>query len=161
MLCIRQAHENEFLKVHDLISKVNTLESYPEHFFKIMLRYFQNTFFVAEKNDSIIGACWGFTSQTDKDTCFLWQIGVMSSYQGKGIGRKLLESFEGSLEKRGASRIELTIAPDNLASQKLFKSRGYKNISNSEKETIRIENVTAVKNYYRAGGHYMLFSKKL
>ncbi len=161
MPLIRQAHEKEFLKVYDLIRKINTLENYPEHFFKIMIRYFRNTFFVAEENGGLIGVCWGFLSQKNEDTCFLWQIGVIKAFQGKGIGRSMLGSFERALRSRNIKKIELTIAPDNQASQRLFKTSGYENISHTEENAIRVENINLVKNYYRPGGDYMLFRKEL
>lgn len=158
---IREANQNDFLDVYKLIGICKPLENYYEHFYKIMLRYFGNTCFIAEYENDIIGYLMGIISQTHESTYFLWQIGINPSMQGKGIGHLLLERAENKIRDMGCKRIEVTIDPENTPSQKLFESMGYSNISHKEGGTVRVNGNIAVKDYYRPGRHFMLYEKWL
>jgi L-2,4-diaminobutyric acid acetyltransferase len=160
-IIIRKVREDEFLKVYNFVSHCKPLENYAEHFYKIMFRYFGNSCLVAEFNDEIVGFVMGFRSRVNNKTFFLWQIGVFSYYRGKEIGRILLEEFEKVAKKLGCKRIELTVDPNNLASQKLFEKTGYLNISSKEGATVKVAGKIAVRDYYRPGGHFILYEKRL
>jgi len=149
----------DFLKVKECAAKCKPLEDYDSHIYKILLKYFDNTCFTAEHNGEVAGFVISFMSQTSKDTCFLWQIGVDPAFQGKGIATDLLKKFEKHLKELGCKRIELTIDPENIASQKLFEKNGYKNASSNEGETIEVKGKVSVKDYYKPGRHFMLYEK--
>ncbi|SNQ60250.1 GNAT family N-acetyltransferase [Candidatus Methanoperedens nitratireducens] len=158
---IREANQNDFLEVHKFVSTCKPLENYFEHFYKIMLRYFGNTCFIAEHENKIVGYLMGIKSQTHESTYFLWKIGVSPSMQGKGIGRLLLERAENKVRDIGLKRIEVTIDPENTPSKKLFESMGFNNISLKEGVTVKVNGNIAVKDYYRPGRHFMLYEKWL
>jgi ribosomal protein S18 acetylase RimI-like enzyme len=126
-----------------------------------MLRYFYNSCFIVEDNDKIIGFVMGFSSQADTTKFFLWQIGVTPRYRGQNIGTILLKRLENEAKNHGCKRIELTVDPENVPSQKLFEKNGYFNMSVMEGETIEINGNTAVKDYYKPGRHFILFQKEL
>ena len=73
---IRKACEEDFLAVYRFVSSCPPLVKYFEHFYKIMLRYFRNTCFIAEGGDVIVGFLMGFISPVHDNTYFLWQVGV-------------------------------------------------------------------------------------
>ncbi len=158
---IREANEKDFLEVYKFVSGCKPLENYFEHFYKIMLRYFGSTCFIAEQGNKIAGFLMGFRSQNHGGTYFLWQIGVGPELQERGIGHLLLEKAEAACRQAGCKRIELTIDPENRNSQKLFESAGYANISREEGETTTVAGNIAVKDYYRPGRHFMLYEKRL
>jgi diaminobutyrate acetyltransferase len=160
-IVIRKAREKEFLNVYEFIASCGVLETYGAHFYRIVIRYFRDTCYLAERDGKILGFMWGFLSQTDPHTFFLWQIGVDPSTRGEGIGGRILEAAERELAERGCHRIELTIDPSNRPSQRLFEKRGYRNISDEEGRTIEVEGVLAVCGYYRPDGHFSLFEKRL
>lgn len=160
-LVIRKAREDEFLDIYRFVCSCGVLETYGEHFYRIVIRYFGDTSYVAERDGRILGFMWGFLSQSRPDTFFLWQIGVDPSTRGEGIGARILEVAEAELAEHGCRRIELTIDPSNRPSQRLFEKRGYSNISDGEGRTIEVEGVPAVFDYYRPGGHFSLFEKRL
>ncbi len=137
------------------------LENYAEHFYKIILRYFGNSCFVADYNGDIVGFLLGFVSQVHDKTYFMWQIGVDPSIRGKGIGKMLLEKAEKEARKLGCSRIELTIDPKNKLSKRLFEKMGYINVSAKEGDFVRLMGNIAVKDYYKPERHFMLYEKKL
>jgi L-2,4-diaminobutyric acid acetyltransferase len=158
---IEKVDEDDFLKVYNFVSNCKPLESYSEHFFKIMLRYFGNSCFVAKFNDDIVGFVMGFKSQVDKNKFFLWQIGVFSYYRGKEIGKKLLDKIEKTVKEFDCKIIEVTVDPENIPSKKLFEKNGYLNVSSKEGEIIKIMGSDAVKDYYKASRHFILFQKEL
>lgn len=159
-ITFRAAREAEFLEVHDFISLCPPLESYAPHVFKILLRHFASTCCVAEMRGRIVGFVLGFVSQEhNPETYFLWQIGTSPFLQGTGLGVRLLAEAEKLAQKAGCERMELTIDPKNIPSQKLFEKSGYQNISPKEGETVEVMNNLAVKDYYSPGRHFMLYEK--
>jgi phosphoribosylamine--glycine ligase len=159
---VRTAKQTDFLNVYEFVSSCPPLENYAEHVYKILLRYCGNSCFIAEIRNRIVGFVLGLISQThEQRTYFLWQIGVSSSVQGTGIGKRLLEEVEKQVIAQGCHRIELTIDPENVPSQKLFEKMGYGNISQREGDTLDILGNMAVKDYYKPGRHFMLYEKIL
>jgi len=160
-ITIREAKENEFLSVYDLVSQSPPLEKYFQHFYRIILRYFSSSCLVAEYQKKLVGWQMGFVSQNDYHTYFLWQIGVHPDMQGRGLGGLLLEAIEKKAYEMGSSRIEVTIDPENLASEKLFLKNGYVNISPEIGNTVTVNQREAVRDYYSPGRHFMVFEKRL
>jgi diaminobutyrate acetyltransferase len=158
---IRKATQDDFLKIHKFTAECPPLENYPEHVYKIILRYFGDYCFIAEDNGKIIGFVMGIVPQSISHTYFLWDIGIDSSYQRQGIGTALLKEIENELEKLGFIRIEVTIDPVNTSSQKFFEEMGYKNISGKERKTIKVHGNIAIQNYYSPGRHFMLYEKQI
>jgi phosphoribosylamine--glycine ligase len=159
---VRTANETDFLDVFEFVSRCPPLENYAEHVYKILLRYFGNSCFIAEMRNRIVGFVLGLISQTHwQRTYFLWQIGVSPFMQGTGLGKRLLKEAEKQVTGLGCQRIELTIDPENIHSQKLFAEMGYGNISRKEGETVEVMGHIAVKDYYKPGRHFMLYEKIL
>jgi diaminobutyrate acetyltransferase len=158
---IRKATQEDFLKVHRFTAECPPLENYPEHVYKIILRHFGNYCFIAEKEEQIIGFAMGVVSQSFSDTYFLWDIGIHPSYQRQRIGAKLIIEIEKELKKLHFKRIELTIDPINISSQKFFEKMKYHNISETVGETIEVNGNIAVQGYYKSGRHFMVYEKKL
>jgi len=137
------------------------MENYPEHVYKIILRYFGDYCFIAENEGQIIGFAMGIVPQSLPGTFFLWEVGVAPSYQRRGIGGILVREVENEVRKKGLTRIELTIDPVNIPSQKLFEKMGYKNISEKVGKTIEVEGKLAVRDYYKPGRHFMVYEKRI
>jgi diaminobutyrate acetyltransferase len=161
MLNYRNADQSEFLTVYDFVTHCEGLENYYPHFYKIMLRYFGSNCFIAEENKQIVGFVLGFLSNNYPNTYFLWQIGVDPKRQGQGIGKTLLRFVEQEIKKIGGDRIEATIAPENIPSQKAFERNGYINISQQVGETVTVQDNMAVKDHYSPGRHFMVYEKKI
>jgi diaminobutyrate acetyltransferase len=158
---VRKASQEDFLKVHKFTAQCPPLENYPEHVYKIILRYFGDYCFIAEENGQIIGFAMGIVPQSIPYTYFLWDIGIDPSYQRQEIGTAILREIENELEKLGFIRIEVTIDPINTSSQKLFEKMGYKNISGKERNTIKVHGNIAIQDYYSPGRHFMLYEKQI
>jgi len=156
---IRKATQEDFLTVHQFTAGCPPMENYPEHVYKIILRYFGDCCFVAEENGIIIGFAMGIVPHSFPGTFFLWQVGITPSRQGQGIGGKLVRKVENELKKLGFKRIEVTIDPVNLPSKKLFEKLEYQNISEREGKTIEVNGNMAVEDYYKPGRHFMVYEK--
>jgi hypothetical protein len=61
----------------------------------------------------------------------------------------------------GCTRIEVTIDPENIVSEKLFIKNGYSNISSKIGPTVLVNKKKAVKDYYSPNRHFMVFEKKI
>ena len=159
---IRNPDEKEFLDIYHFVSKCKPLEQYDTHFYKIMLRFFPNTCFLLLQGHEIIGFILGFISQNHSpNTYFLWQIGINPSTQGKGLGIYFLGEVEKYIYKLECFRIELTIDPENIPSQKLFEKMGYSNLSEREGKVVMVKGNKAVQDYYKPGRHFMVYEKLL
>jgi L-2,4-diaminobutyric acid acetyltransferase len=158
---IKKGNEDDFLKIYKFISNCKPLENYSEHFYKIMLRYFGNSCFIAEFNNDVVGFVMGFRSQVDQNKFFLWQIGVFSKYREKEVGKKLINEIEKAARSLGCKSVELTVDPENMPSTRFFEKNGYLNVSSKEGEIIEVMGNTAVKDYYKPGRHFILFQKEL
>ena len=79
-------------------------------------------FYVAEENDTIIGCgaigpFWG--SETESS---LFNIFVLPEYQGKGIGRKIIETLEQDEYFLRAKRVEV---PASITAVNFYRKLGY------------------------------------
>ncbi|MBU4491793.1 MAG: hypothetical protein KKD69_04950, partial [Euryarchaeota archaeon] len=61
---IRKAAQEDFLEVHQFTAGCPPMENYPEHVYKIILRYFGDYCFIAEENGQIIGFAMGIVPQS-------------------------------------------------------------------------------------------------
>jgi diaminobutyrate acetyltransferase len=160
-LSLRTAREEEFLDLQGFVAGCPPLEAYPQHVYKILLRYFGSCSFVAERGDRMVGFVMGMPSHRHPGTWFLWQIGVAADQQGTGLGKRLLRHVEAEIGRLGFDRIEVTVDPMNAPSRRLFEALGYTNISSREGSTLEVNGHPAVKDYYRPGRHFMVFENKL
>jgi len=157
----QKAREEDFMMIQRFVAFCPPLEGYPPHVFKILLRYFHNTCFVAKIDREVLGWVLGFKSQVHENTYFLWQIGIGPALQGRGVGSELLDYIEEQVKNEGCKRVEVTIDPENIPSQKLFAKKGYQNISQQAGKPIKVKENWALKNYYGPDRHFMLYEKIL
>jgi N-acetylglutamate synthase-like GNAT family acetyltransferase len=132
---IRRFRENDAEKVSTMIIQtlkttnskdyseeaINTLEKQlqPSH---ILERAAWTHFYVAEENDTIIGCgaigpYWGSETESSLFTIF-----VLPEYQGKGIGRKIIETLEQDEFFLRAKRVEV---PASITAVNFYRKLGY------------------------------------
>jgi L-2,4-diaminobutyric acid acetyltransferase len=156
---VREVKPDEFPKVVELTKNCKPLEVYPEHFYKIIFRYFKDLCIVAEDKGQLIGFAMGFSAQNPDRTCFLWQIGVNPNSQSKGIGKKMVKYFEEKIKSLGYNRIELTVDLENTPSQKLFEKLNYENSSKKEEAIVSKDGKIAAKDFYGPARHFIVYTK--
>lgn len=65
-------------------------------------------------------------------------IGVVPEFRGQGIGRDLIKRALATADRRGLTRIELTVRADNPAAIALYKRMGFK-VEGTRRNAIRID----------------------
>ena len=79
-------------------------------------------FLVIDNRESIIGAVLG---RYDGRRGWVHHLAVLPDYQGRGLGRYLLQELEGRLVAKGCEKINLLVRCDNASVQQFYQQIGY------------------------------------
>jgi ribosomal protein S18 acetylase RimI-like enzyme len=66
--------------------------------------------------------------ETPPDTLELWQIYVLSGWQGSGIGPALFDWAAGRARNRGGRHLQLTVYVDNHRAKAFYERRGFSEV---------------------------------
>jgi ribosomal protein S18 acetylase RimI-like enzyme len=81
---------------------------------------------VAEIDGSPVGRIGlDFTASGEAGVVVLWAASVREEWQGRGIGTALMKHLEERAVDNGFSVVELLVAKDNEAAQRLYERLGY------------------------------------
>ena len=120
---IRLARFDDFESIFDLIGKCTPyLVQHTEFTYVLLFRYFPDFCRVLTSNDQIVGYVGGFTATPKSSSSYLWQLGILPEYQGKGLASQLLSDFVEQARLHNCNRIEFSIEPDNENSLKAFQA---------------------------------------
>ena len=134
-MLIRKFAEADAKEVSDLIVKtlmISNTKDYPAEMMLELTRRMQpgdilerarrTHFYVAEENNVILG-CGAIGPYWDKtDESSLFTIFVLPDYQGRGIGRRIVETLEKDEYALRAKRIEI---PASITGLEFYKKLGY------------------------------------
>lgn len=132
---IRRFQENDATQVSNLIIKTlrtTNIKDYSEEYIENDVKIFTpegviqraswTHFYVVCDNEIIVG-CGAIGPYWDKkDESSLFTIFVLPEYQGKGIGRKIIETLESDEYFLRAKRIEI---PASITACKFYRKMGY------------------------------------
>ena len=152
---IRRASIDDVFEIHRMVGDIDGIIQHPVHFYHIMIHYFGNTFFIAHEGQKFAGLVWGFVSQTDHDILFLWQIGLLKVYRGKGVSQQLMRTFIKAAIENQCNKVHATVETANIASFRMFEKMGFENISSGE--LVKENERRAIKNYYGSGTNQILY----
>ena len=93
--------------------------------YEFLARCFQRTFFVYEENSKIIGYIVGFPNTSTDGEFWLYQVGIIDTHRGKGIGSQLLKLFINQVTSDGYKKIRSHFQFDNEHSKKLHEKFGF------------------------------------
>ncbi len=99
----------------------STLDQNSAYKYIMMCEYFAETCVVAKVDKELVGFITAFIPPERPDVVFVWQIGVDSSQQGKGLASKLLNELIHREACEDIRFVEATVTPTNKASQALFR----------------------------------------
>ncbi len=90
----------------------------------------------SSKDQSVIGYCWmqitkGRNTPHFKSKGRIHMFGIDPGYQGKGLGKALLQAGLQYLKEKGIEEAELTVDRKNKEALSLYRSFGFKKISTS------------------------------
>ncbi len=117
---IRQPDVNDGGGIWRVVKESNVLDLNSSYLYLLLTKDFSETCVIAELDGNVVGFVSGYRAPARPEILFLWQIGILPSMQGRGLGKRLVTSFLHSPGAQGAALLETTVAPSNTASQALF-----------------------------------------
>jgi L-2,4-diaminobutyric acid acetyltransferase len=116
----RAAHTEDGAALWTLVRQTGTLELNSAYFYVLFATDFGANCLLAERDGECVGAVVGYRPPQHPDTAFVWQVGVLPSLHGQGLGLRMLQAWRRLPAHRGCQWVTATVADDNAASQALF-----------------------------------------
>lgn len=76
-----------------------------------LAKYFGNSCFIMELEGKPIGFVSGFKSTTDPKIFFLWQLGLLPEFRGKGLSTPLIHRVFEAAKKLNCEKAQFSISP--------------------------------------------------
>lgn len=108
-------------EIWKMVDEAAALDANSSYAYFMACRNFAATSVVAEVDGEVAGMVTAYPLPADPQRLFVWQVGVRDAFQGRGIARGMIESILARPECAAVRYIETTIAPDNEASEALFR----------------------------------------
>jgi len=117
-ITIRPARAADGLAVWRMVHAAGTLDTNSAYAYLLFCGRFGDTCALAE-DDAPVGFVTAFHPPRTPDTLFVWQVATLPEARGKRVASRMLDDL---LVRTGARCLETHIAPDNGASDRLFRS---------------------------------------
>jgi len=128
-LIIRKYTDSDFFDICKLENKIFKNDSYSVFFLRQAGEILRDTFFVAQKNNELIGYALGALDQGNPTKGWILSMGVTEEFRRKKIGEKLLDVLIKALKKKKVKEIFLSVSPENTQAISLYKKHGFQLIS--------------------------------
>jgi L-2,4-diaminobutyric acid acetyltransferase len=108
-------------KIARLAAEISELDRYSPYLYLVLCDRFADTCAVSfDERGECIGFVTGLRDPRYAETLFVWQVGVRHDARGLGLGLHMLRSILARPAQRDVRLVETTVAPANLASQRMF-----------------------------------------
>lgn len=121
-LVMRAPEINDARAIWRLVGESGVLDQNSAYLYLLLCRDFNETCLVAEVDARLVGFVTAYRLPSAPQVLFVWQVGVCKSVRRKGVALRLLTELLGHAGRNSLQYIEATVAPDNLASRRLFES---------------------------------------
>lgn len=121
-ITIRNVEKTDNALLRHLAKQCPALDLHTQYTYWVNTYYFNKSSFILEDDEKPIGYIMALNTS---EVIFIWQIGVIKEYRGKGLSYKLISAvmeYAKSINKP----IEVTIASNNKSSFNAFKSAALK-----------------------------------
>ena len=121
-ITIRNVEKTDNALLRHLAKQCPALDLHTQYTYWVNTYYFNKSSFILEDDGKPIGYIMALNTP---DVIFIWQIGIIKEYRGKGLSYKLISAvmeYAKSINKP----IEVTIASNNKSSFNAFKSAALK-----------------------------------
>ena len=121
-ITVRNVQKTDNALLRHLAKQCPTLDLHTQYTYWVNTYYFNESSFILEDDGKPIGYIMVLNTI---DVLFIWQIGIIKEYRGKGLSYKLISAvmeYAKSINKP----IEVTIASNNKSSFNAFKSAALK-----------------------------------
>jgi len=119
---IRSLESRDIAAVRELIDYCKPLDLHTPFTYWILSEYFNNTCLVLEDEDIIVGYTGGMKSSSMEGVFYLWQIGLMPDYRGKGYFSMLLDKIIEKVKSLNCNYLEFSVLSDNYQSINAFSN---------------------------------------
>jgi len=119
-MLIRPMEAKDIGAVRELIDYCKPLDLHTPFTYWVLSEYFNNTCLVLEDEGSIVGYAGGMKSTSVENVFYLWQIGLLPNYRGKGFFSALLDKIIEEVKKLGCDYLEFSVLSDNHQSINAF-----------------------------------------
>ncbi|MEW4283193.1 GNAT family N-acetyltransferase [Priestia koreensis] len=154
---IRSVKSTDYYTISPLINDWwggrNVVDMLPKLFFD----HFQQTSFVVEENEVVVGFLIGFLSQSNADEAYIHFVGIHPNWRKHRIGSKLYEHFFQVVQNEGRHIVRCITSPFNKTSIAYHTKLGF----GVEEGNMTIDGVSVHQNYDGEGKERVLFVKNL
>lgn len=154
---IRHAEPSDYEKVAPVINDWWGGRQMKDKLPRLFFEHFQNTSFIAEADENLIGFLIGFLSQTNPAESYIHFVGVHPDYRKVQVGKKLYEAFYREAKKAGGKTVRCITSPVNKVSIAYHRNMGF----SIEKGDKVVEGVPVFSNYDGLNQDRVLFVKEL
>jgi len=124
---------------------------------KVFFVHFNNTVYLAELKNELVGFLVGFLSQSDENVGYIHFVGVHPTYRKAGIGRLLYQKFYAACRTKHRSIIKSCTSPINKLSIDFHIRMGF----DIEPGDAMVDGIPVIMNYLRSDDPKVLFKKEL
>ncbi|RCJ42553.1 GNAT family N-acetyltransferase [Nostoc minutum NIES-26] len=154
---IRHAEAEDYNLVNSIINDWWGGRAMRDMLPKLFFVHFQETSFVAESDNQLIGFLIGFFSQTYSDQAYIHFVGVHPEFRRHRIGKALYECFFNTVLNNKRNLVYCVTSPVNKLSIEFHHKMGFYSIPSQNK----IDGVFVHCNYDGFGEDRVLFCKQL
>jgi len=120
-LQFRSARPADGASLWRLVQATGALEPNTPYAYLLLASDFGRTCLVAEQDGHVVGAVIGYHPPEQPRTAFVWQVGLLPTLRGRGMGLEMLQRWIALPANKLCVWVTATVADDNAASQALFK----------------------------------------
>lgn len=124
---------------------------------KIFFIHFNNTTYIAEINENLVGFLVGFMSQSEENVGYIHFVGIHPKYRKTGLGRLLFHRFYEACKTNNRSIVKSCTSPINKLSIHFHQRMGFA----IEPGDGIIDGVPVTLNYLGKNNPKVLFRKDL
>lgn len=121
-------------QIWKLVQTIGVLDTNSPYAYLVLCSDFAASGAVAEQDGQIAGFVLGYRPPGRPEALFVWQVAVRDDHRGQGLARALLDWTMKRAIDDGASFLEATVTPSNVASRSLFQSMASHNAADCHEE---------------------------
>ena len=124
---------------------------------RLFFHHFNETSFIIEKNEKMVGFLIGFLSQTNDNEAYIHFVGVHPDHRKQKIGQRLYQQFYDVVQKEGRNTVRCITSPQNTNSIAYHQKMGFEMCEGDK----WIDGIAVTSNYDGDGQDRVQFMKHL
>ncbi|MBN2126627.1 MAG: GNAT family N-acetyltransferase [Deltaproteobacteria bacterium] len=119
-MVIRSCRARDVDAIRGFVNRCKPLDLHSAFTYWVLCTCFPDTCLLMEGDEGIIGFASGVPSSAEQGVFYFWQIGVAPECRGRGHATALIEKMVEAALHGGCHALQVTIAPENTASLRVF-----------------------------------------